>query len=96
MKIVSRSNVVSLTAVVVISLIGFIAYFQFIHENRDTSRLPDDIVEQFGCDRISFEERETDVYCDQPELYYEHLDSNNLITEWGDPRYQEWLDNLGE
>lgn len=39
----------------------------------------DEIKEKFDCNRITADVRATDIYCDNPGLYREHLEESNVI-----------------
>lgn len=51
----------------------------YIRKERSENASLDEIREKFRCYRITTEELATDVYCNNPGLYFEHLRQNRVI-----------------
>ena len=45
--------------------------FLLLSDTTDKSKLPDEIYRLYDCDRITFDFRETDKYCADPELWWD-------------------------
>lgn len=46
---------------------------------RGSNKSDEEIQKMFSCDRITADVRATDVYCNDPNLYREHLRQNEVI-----------------
>lgn len=51
----------------------------YILTTQPSDKSDDEIKEMFDCNRITADVRATDIYCDNPGLYRQHLKENNVI-----------------
>jgi len=50
-----------------------------------------EIRQKFNCDRITTDVRATDIYCENPDYYYEDYKKGSVIdsSDLEDPRYKD-------
>lgn len=51
----------------------------YVLRTQPPDKSDDEIKEMHDCNRLTADVRATDIYCDNPSLYREHLKENNVI-----------------
>jgi uncharacterized protein YxeA len=74
--IMKKKTVVVAGLLIVLILVAGAVY---VLVTQQSDKSDDEIKEMFDCNRVTADVRATDVYCDNPSLYREHLKENNVI-----------------
>jgi len=77
-------------AVLIFVIVGGVALF--IQQDDELSIT--EMREKFRCDRITANVLATDIYCQNPDYYYEDAKNDMIISDsdFDDPRYQAMFD----
>ncbi len=73
---------------ILIVLAGLGVYLIRVSNSNEISET--ELRERFRCDRITADVLATDIYCDNPQYYYEDKENNTIIddNDFDDPRYK--------
>ena len=86
----SNKRILGVSILVVLILFGIFLVFSS-SSSRYSRELPATVKKDFDCGRLTAEVRATDIYCVEPDYYYEDLESGSLLgpNDYTDPRYTE-------
>ena len=72
---------------VIFIIVGFGALFMTNDEERVSEA---DLRVKFSCDRITADTLATDIYCQNPDYYFDDLENQSIIgpNDFDDPRYE--------
>ena len=76
-----------------LGILAFGAALLLSNGDQDTSI--SELREKFRCDRITADLNATDIYCQNPDYYYEDVKNGTVIedSDFGDPRFRALFDN---
>lgn len=80
-------KIIPLVGLLVIVIPGII----FLMVNQNDKQLTEaEVREKFRCDRITADALATDIYCKNPEYYYQDAKNGTIInpSDFSDPRYK--------
>ena len=86
-----RKTIVFILGISIVLVGTLVALLLFM--NNQSQKLPDDVFQKFGCDRVTLEHRPTDVFCGNPK-YYNNPDGIKYEEYYESSGCKEFLQTL--